>query len=98
LLEHYAFGDLSVVHVDLYRLKDPRELEYLGVRDWLTQPNVWVLVEWPERSAALIAALDVQIRLSIADDDSRVLDAEALSGRGRQALDAWRGRNINKNG
>lgn len=95
LLEHYAVGDLSLVHLDLYRLKDPRELEYLGLRDWLAQAKVWVLAEWPERSAGLVAALDLEIRLSIAEDDSRVLDPRAVTGRGRLALDAWRGRNIN---
>lgn len=95
LLEHYALGDLTLVHLDLYRLKDPRELENLGVRDWLAQPAVWLLVEWPERSSALLAAVDVRIGIAIAGDDSRVLDPQAVTGRGRRALDAWRGRDIN---
>jgi tRNA threonylcarbamoyladenosine biosynthesis protein TsaE len=95
LLEHYGIGDLSVVHLDLYRLKEPRELEYLGVRDWLAQPMVWVVVEWPERSAALVSALDLAIRLSIVEDDHRLLDPQAATERGRRALDSWCGRDIN---
>jgi len=95
LLEHYSLGDLNVVHLDLYRLKEPRELEYLGVRDWLAQPDVWVVAEWPERSDALVGALDLAIRLSIDAADSRVLDPQAVTDRGRRALDAWRGRDIN---
>lgn len=98
LLEHYAIDDLSVVHLDLYRLKEPRELEYLGVRDWLAEPKVWVMVEWPERSDALVGALDLKIRLSIAEDDSRVLDPLAVTERGRRALASWRDRDINKKG
>ncbi len=89
LLEHYAFGDLSVIHLDLYRLRDAGELEYLGVRDWLARAKVWVLVEWPERSAALVAALDLRVELSIAADDSRVLEYQAVTERGRLALDGW---------
>lgn len=95
LLEHYAIGDLSVVHLDLYRLKEPRELEYLGLRDWLAQPKVWVLVEWPERSDALTAALDLSIRISIAADDSRELHPAAASDTGRRALGAWLDQDIN---
>ena len=95
LLEHYAVGDLSLVHLDLYRLRVQHELEYLGVRDWLAQPNVWLLAEWPERSAALVAALDLTIRFSVAADESRVLDPEALTESGRRALASWWGRDIN---
>jgi tRNA threonylcarbamoyladenosine biosynthesis protein TsaE len=97
LLEHYVVGQLNLLHLDLYRLKDPRELEYLGVRDWLAQPDVWILVEWPERSDALVAALDLVLNLSIGDDESRVLDPVAVTVRGRLALEAWCGRDINKN-
>lgn len=95
LLEQYAIGDLSVVHLDLYRLKEPRELEFLGLRDWLAQPRVWILVEWPERSDSLGAALDLEIRIAVAGDDSRTLDPVALTDRGRRARDAWLLQDIN---
>jgi tRNA threonylcarbamoyladenosine biosynthesis protein TsaE len=91
LLEHYTVGDLSIVHLDLYRLKEPRELEYLGLRDWLQAPRVWILAEWPERGSGLPAALDLRLRLGIAADDSRVLTAEAAGERGGRALAAWLG-------
>jgi len=95
LLEHYVIGELNLVHLDLYRLKDPRELEYLGVRDWLAQPNAWLLVEWPERSPGLSAALDLALELSIAEEDSRLIRPQALTERGRDALASWRGQDIN---
>ena len=48
LIESYNV-DLGVVaHLDLYRLEDPAELEFLGFRD-LQEESVLMLVEWPER-------------------------------------------------
>jgi tRNA threonylcarbamoyladenosine biosynthesis protein TsaE len=95
LLEQYALGDLSVVHLDLYRLKEAREIEFLGLRDWLAQPGVWLMVEWPERGGTLHEALDLEIRLSIAGDDSRLLEVQAFSERGRRASTRWLGQDIN---
>jgi tRNA threonylcarbamoyladenosine biosynthesis protein TsaE len=94
LLEHYPVGDFSLIHLDLYRLREPAELEYLGLRDWLASSRVWVLAEWPERGGALVQALDLELELEIEADDSRRLIPHALSGRGRHALDVWIGKDI----
>src|SRR2546430_9089184 len=48
LLELYPVGALTVVHVDLYRMRDAAELESLGLREWARTGHVW-LIEWPER-------------------------------------------------
>src|SRR5258706_9318832 len=45
-LELYPVGALTVVHVDLYRVRDARELESLGLRDWGRPGHAW-LVERP---------------------------------------------------
>jgi tRNA threonylcarbamoyladenosine biosynthesis protein TsaE len=89
LLEQYALGELCFVHLDLYRLKDPRELEYLGLRDWLALPRVWVLAEWPEKGGAFAATLDLTLEFDIGADDSRGLTPRAITERGRRALAAW---------
>ncbi|AGA34419.1 ATPase YjeE, predicted to have essential role in cell wall biosynthesis [Thioalkalivibrio nitratireducens DSM 14787] len=50
LLEPYEFAGLTVLHFDLYRVGDPEELEYLGVREQSDGRTLW-LVEWPDHGA-----------------------------------------------
>jgi len=49
LLESYELEKFTLHHMDLYRLKDPEELIYLGLDDLFKAPSVF-LVEWPEKA------------------------------------------------
>jgi len=62
LVEPYELADGTVYHLDLYRLGDPEELEYLGLRD-LLGGEVLLLIEWPERGAGWLPAPDLEIRI-----------------------------------
>lgn len=73
LVEPYQHGSLSVVHVDLYRLADESELAPLGLAEWLDDEPCWVLVEWPERSAKLLSALDLCIDFQLVPGGRRLL-------------------------
>jgi tRNA threonylcarbamoyladenosine biosynthesis protein TsaE len=90
LLEDYVLEGLTVVHLDLYRLAGPEEFEYLGVRDWLADPAVWMFVEWPERAPALLKRADLVLDLLITGPQSRRIGFAALSARGESLLEAIR--------
>jgi tRNA threonylcarbamoyladenosine biosynthesis protein TsaE len=88
LIEPYRLADRDVYHCDLYRLKDPGELEDLGLRDLLLGPSI-LLVEWPERAGDRLRPPDLQLAL-VYTDDGRQLALEAASAAGRQVVAALR--------
>jgi len=63
LLERYESGDLTLLHLDLYRIEDPGELEYLALRDLYSDRAIF-LIEWPSHAEAAIPAADVELRFS----------------------------------
>lgn len=86
LVEHYPLEQVSVVHLDLYRIGDPGELEFLGIEDLLDERSI-LLVEWPDRGAGLLPPPDLAIVIEPGPNDSldsRRLTFYAHSGSGNE--------------
>lgn len=84
LVEPYELGGKTIFHFDLYRLKDPEELEFMGIRDYFEQ-SALVLVEWPEKGAGVLPPADADIILA-RTQDGRSITWEAYSPAGKHAL------------
>ena len=63
LVEEYHLPERTVFHFDLYRLKDPEELEWMGMHDYLLQ-DAMCCIEWPEMGAGYLPPADIEVRLS----------------------------------
>lgn len=85
LLERYPTGAGGAVHLDLYRLADAAELDFLGLDELAAEVPLW-LVEWPERGQGSLPVPDLRLSLS-AEGAGRRLLAEA----GTPAGEAWLG-------
>lgn len=72
LLEEYPTRSATICHLDLYRLADPSELEFIGFRDLLEAEAV-VLVEWSERVPDLQAVISLFVSIAHRDEESRLL-------------------------
>jgi len=86
LVEPYEFKQRHFYHFDLYRLNNPEELEFAGVRDYLHGNGVCV-VEWAERAQGLLPTPDLDIIISLTET-GRMMRITSLSARGKASLDA----------
>jgi tRNA threonylcarbamoyladenosine biosynthesis protein TsaE len=87
LLEQYELDGLTLVHLDLYRLSGDAELENLGVRDWLAERAVWIVLEWPERAPAFARRCDLLLTFADHGANARRVAFKGLTDTGITALE-----------
>jgi tRNA threonylcarbamoyladenosine biosynthesis protein TsaE len=86
LVEPYQLDGRWVYHFDLYRLGDPEELEYMGIRDYFLDQNLCI-IEWPNKGAGVIPQADLCISL-IGAQTGRTATLTAATPRGEALLQA----------
>ena len=60
LLESYTVSAMTILHLDLYRIEDPEELEYLAIRDLYDEKSV-LMVEWPLKGVDHLPEPDLEL-------------------------------------
>ena len=84
LVEPYSLGGIEVFHFDLYRLSDPEELEFMGIRDYFGNNRV-CLIEWPQNGGQNLAPADLVISIE-PDKSGRRFNIAAISLTGQATL------------
>lgn len=80
LLETYKVGGQNILHLDLYRIEDPEELEYLALRD-LYDAGTVLMVEWPDRGENYLPKPDLVLEFD-EKDEMRFVSCHARSEQG----------------
>lgn len=84
LVEPYSLQSGDIFHFDLYRLADPEELEYMGIRDYFRSDSLCI-VEWPERGEGVLPCADLEVSIS-AESQGRALWIMAYTDFGEKIL------------
>jgi len=71
LVEPYEIAPWNIYHFDLYRLADPEELEYMGIRDYFGDMNC-CFIEWAEKGHGLLPAPDLIIDIEYVGTERKI--------------------------
>mgnify|MGYP000459916465 FL=1 len=85
LVEPYHLDKADISHFALYRLGDPEELEYMGIRDYFS-PHAICVVEWPEKGGEFIPTPDLDVTLRY-EGEARAILINSLTERGHSIVE-----------
>ena len=85
LVEEYLIHGRACFHFDLYRLADPEELEFMGIRDFALEKDI-LLIEWPEKGRGFLPAADLVIDIKYAEN-GRNIQINAITDKGNSFLE-----------
>ncbi|WP_133543370.1 tRNA (adenosine(37)-N6)-threonylcarbamoyltransferase complex ATPase subunit type 1 TsaE [Mesocricetibacter intestinalis] len=84
LVEEYQLQNKRIYHFDLYRLADPEELEFMGIREYFKRDCI-VLIEWAEKGRGILPPPDLILQIDYCDS-ARNIALTACSAQGENIL------------
>ena len=63
LIHEYRGPEVTLYHVDLYRIETERELATLGLDEMFASEGNLVVIEWGEKFPRLVAECDAEVRI-----------------------------------
>ena len=88
LVETYQLENFTIYHFDLYRLNDPAELEFTGIRDLSAEAEAICLIEWPNRGGRDTPPPDLIINFEHSGNH-RDLEFSSKSTKGQLIIDKF---------
>lgn len=87
LVEPYLLSWGAVYHLDLYRLSDPQELDFIGISDIFSQAKL-CLIEWPSKGEGFLQQADIELNCQLVDEQetARRFEIIALTKAGENIL------------
>ena len=79
LIHEYRGPDVTLYHVDLYRIETERELETLGLDELFADDGNLVLIEWGEKIPRFVAECDAEIRIERMGESERRISVVGAS-------------------
>src|SRR5689334_25362538 len=76
LIHEYRGPEVTLYHIDLYRIDTQRELDTLALDD-LMEPNTILLIEWGEKFQRFAKERDVEIAIEHRGAEDRVVTVKA---------------------
>ena len=78
---------LSIWHFDFYRFNDPQEFEEAGFRDLFASTGLKI-AEWPNQAQGMLPLADLQLSLSVNDQEARHVQGVACTLLGQDILNS----------
>lgn len=72
LIHEYRGSEVTLYHIDLYRIDTPRELDTLALDDLRDAKNI-LLIEWGEKFPSLVRERDLEISLEREGESKRLI-------------------------
>jgi tRNA threonylcarbamoyladenosine biosynthesis protein TsaE len=74
LIHEYRGPEISVFHIDLYRIESERDLATLGLDDLINDEGNLLLVEWGEKFPRFVRDRDIEIAITRTGEDLRRIE------------------------